>query len=512
MRLDPGTPKKVVIRTAAHVAIIPATVAELVAPLLTTHVPRLRDDNGTRAVGTEICAYFERDRDGSIWTSAGIVPRIRKHLENSGYVIEVDDRTIWTQYDNMDDDLSRNIASLEEESLFAALASHPRGQIVVNNQRQLAKTIARVAFSFPTLNILVVARNLNERDRLHRAISELVDGNVCRCDHVNWRAARLLLATPFSFGVCVQRDWHIVMFTDATVALGEWQQVACARMSESLLYGCVGPSHAVGPRGCLELESILGPTIFEWPGPRGRLASVKVSLVSTTHGITNSGLDLATKRQHIWRNAPRNDSITNIADAVVRADNQSLEQQGVPVDPEWFDGEKRPTISILVESTEHAGELSKRLPGWRIKHDVPRDDFDADESTDFSVALGDLTITTVTRAHRCGIDTDIILRADGGVEWPIGAERFPRCARYEGDAVSIIDFIGHEETAERLRRREAVYSAQGWSVSVGKPSAGCQQSAPSKEGTLRKTAHKKRAKFKRTRKTKNAVASDGCRK
>ncbi|HBO42663.1 MAG TPA: hypothetical protein DD670_01745, partial [Planctomycetaceae bacterium] len=385
--------------------------------------------------------------------------------------------------------------------------SHPRGQIVLDNESQLARTIALVAFAFPVSNILVVARNLNERDRLHRAISELVDGNVCRCDHVNWRAARLLLATPFTFGVCVQRDWGIVIFTDATVSLGVWQQVACARMSESLLYGCVGPSHAVGPRGCLELESILGPPIFEWPGPRGRLASVKVSLVPTTHGITNRGFDLAVKRRQLWCNDAQNDLISCIADALVRADIEALELQGVPVDPEWFDGEKRPTLSILAESTEHAGELAKRLPAWRIGHDVPRNHLDADKSTDLNIATGDRTITTVVHAHRCGIATDIIVRADGGIQWPIGPERFPRCQQREGDAVTIIDFV----TTAGRRHREDAYVERGWNVSVGKPSAACPQTAPSKEDTARKIAKKKRAKFKRTRKTKNAVRSDSCR-
>ncbi|HBO44897.1 MAG TPA: hypothetical protein DD670_13400, partial [Planctomycetaceae bacterium] len=99
MQLDPGTPTKVVIRTAAHVAIIPATVAEIVAPLLTADAPGIA---GGRLLKARVSKeFFEFDDDGRVWTSAGLLPRITKHLESIGCDVEVDDRTTWLQYQKM---------------------------------------------------------------------------------------------------------------------------------------------------------------------------------------------------------------------------------------------------------------------------------------------------------------------------------------------------------------------------------------------------------------------------
>ncbi|NLX95921.1 MAG: hypothetical protein GXY83_07080, partial [Rhodopirellula sp.] len=214
-------PHKIDIITAAHVAIIPAAVAELVARLLTADAPGITDTQLLKASVSN--GFFERDDRDRLCTWAGLVPRIRKHLERLGHQVTVDDLTTWLQYEQMDSScLHSDVAGAEEESLFAALAANPRGQIVVNNERQVARTIALVTVAFPELNVLAVARNRKERDRLHRAVCELVDGNVCRCDDFNWHSPRLLIATPFTFGVCFQRDWDIVIFTDATVALTEW--------------------------------------------------------------------------------------------------------------------------------------------------------------------------------------------------------------------------------------------------------------------------------------------------
>src|SRR5687768_11792482 len=72
-----------------------------------------------------------------------------------------------------------------------------------------------------------------------------------------------------------------------------------------------------------------------------------------------------------------------------------------------------PWISIVVESQEHGAELQRHLPDWQLLT------LSGPEAADQLPERPHRQIVTMLHAAEHGLESDIIIRADGGEGWPL---------------------------------------------------------------------------------------------
>lgn len=69
-------------------------------------------------------------------------------------------------------------------------------------------------------------------------------------------------------------------------------------------------------------------------------------------------------------------------------------------------------------------------------------------------------------AEQHGVVSDVLIRADGGDDWPLSVDRFPGRATGAGDIVLVIDLADHVggRVTSSLKRRVRAYQRRGWRV------------------------------------------------
>lgn len=174
------------------------------------------------------------------------------------------------------------------------------------------------------------------------------------------------------------------------------------------------------------------------------------------------------KRKAVWNNACRNDYIALLADALSRRNERQLEQLGVFLTAD--DLARSQSVAILVESVEHGRELHRRLDGWELWTQVPRNSGNesiSSQSVDlFKLRACDKVIMTLVSASRqTEIDAHILIRADG-TRWPLMLDGFPTAASASDSEVQMIDLaddldkLSRAATQARLRD----YRRLGWQI------------------------------------------------
>ena len=207
----------------------------------------------------------------------------------------------------------------------------------------------------------------------------------------------------------------------------------------------------------LKLECLFGPEIYRFPAANGREARVRVA-VADTPGFPPRGHEEENgrerRRRTIWSNDRRNQLIASIA--------TSLREGKVPKElaADGLDEfvQRGVRVAILAETIEHARQLRRLLPKWKLLHARPDQDEAGLDSVDIVA-----NILTVMRAAACKtIDADVLIRADGGWgDFPV--KGFPPRSPELNREVWLVDLNDKfDPTATRLRLRD--YAARGWNV------------------------------------------------
>lgn len=173
---------------------------------------------------------------------------------------------------------------------------------------------------------------------------------------------------------------------------------------------------------------------------------------------------LERKRQAYWHNDPRNDFITQISSAIATGDAEKLWQLGLFLDEDGTKMAHFPAVAVLVESTEHGRELLRRLPGWRLLNRTP-----GSKQVLAAGARLDKVIFTLARAGTLPtIDTDVVIRADGG-PWPLNLPQSTGRSTAQGAAPVIVDVADDADKFAKAatRRRHESYVARGWAIVEG---------------------------------------------
>ena len=168
---------------------------------------------------------------------------------------------------------------------------------------------------------------------------------------------------------------------------------------------------------------------------------------------------LGRKRALIWHNDRRNQRIADLAKGIQYGWRKKMTTQQL-LDKSQTQAvfhKQHLSVAILVENIEHGAQLQRLLPSWDLltRHSV----------TGCIPTVGGRQIASMSYAQDFGVGTDVLIRADGGVDWPLSAPAFPQ-ASLSPDEVVVVDFEDSgskrlRRTAQRLRR---VYRERGWNI------------------------------------------------
>jgi hypothetical protein len=259
-------------------------------------------------------------------------------------------------------------------------------------------------------------------------------------------------------------QFDMVIVLDAVQALSPAYCEAIAGLRWQRVYGLVPPERRLSSTTQLHLESRFGP-LFRVPDPEMTQAAVQVWWAEPPWmpeiGPANP---LQRKRVLYWHNAARNDWLAAIASAVATANEPALASAGLVLAGSTVLSAlgKWPGVTIVVESTEHAGELLRRLRGWELLS-TQSDSNKIDPKRVWQVRQLNRTVATYAAASRLKyLDTDLLIWA--GADYPPELPGFPPPASEMAERVVLIDVADDADAAAQaaVRRRFQEYTTRGW--------------------------------------------------
>jgi hypothetical protein len=426
---------------------------------------------------SERVRLVRRDADGALWVPAGLAHLVVAKLEAAGCCVRVE------HYYTLDERARPSAAILEaatgpDRDLLAAVVREPRGLIQARGVADVVRRVALLCRLFPDARVMIALNGSREKlRRLRRRLQQAGAGRVDVLGHYGWpwRDGRLLcsLADLGASGKARHRDFDVVILPEALQVLAPEHSEAMLRLHHHRVYGFVPVHASVSGRARLKLQALVGPLIHRAADPRGDPAEVVVHWCQPPWAPPAGDVTaLERKRAAYWGNAGRNDLIATVARAFSACDEQALWGCGLLLaDDGGTPPTSRPAVTVLVESTEHARELLRLLPGWEVLDAVPtppgaRPAFPKDP---FRLRPLDKVIVTVLAAARLvTLDTDVLVRA--GPECPLELAGFP--PRSAGPRrVLLVDVADDGDGLARaaVGRRLRDYAARGW-ASTGAPS------------------------------------------
>jgi hypothetical protein len=419
---------------------------------------------------------FRRDAKGDLWVPAGLVPLAVRKLEEAGLRVRVEFHYALDERARPSDPVL-NAATGPDGDFLAAAAREPRGVILARGAADVVRLVALLCRLFPRARIMI-ALNVGREQmlRLRRRLQRAGAGRVDVLGYYPWppQGGRLLcsLAHLGASGKARHHDFDVVVLPEALQALAPEHTKALLRLPHHRVYGIIPVGAALSDQARLKLQALVGPVIYRAADPRGDPAEVVVHWCQPPWAPPAEGVTaLERKRRTFWHSDDRNDLIARIAAAFSTGERKQLWEAGLLLaDGGGITLTSRPAVTVLVESTEHARELLRRLPGWELLDAVPtqpgaRPAFPREP---FKLRPLDRVVVTALAAARLEVvDTDVLVRA--GPECPLELAGFP--PRSAGprrvllvDVADDCDGLARAAVGRRLRD----YAARGWAP-VGVP-------------------------------------------
>src|SRR5439155_6949516 len=138
---------------------------------------------------------------------------------------------------------------------------------------------------------------------------------------------------------------------------------------------------------------------------RGELRDVLVEWVEAPALALPRGATTLERKRALWHHAERNTQIAGVASAVRMHRRKLLGAVGLTSLARRSSAWR--SAHVLVESREQASQLANCLPRWSI----------LDRSS--AATHGDYCIATLGGARQQELTCDVLIRADGGLGWPL---------------------------------------------------------------------------------------------
>jgi hypothetical protein len=380
-------------------------------------------------------------------------------LQAAGQRVEIHDDRQWQQSQFLDGEKLRDSSlSSGQLRILEHVERHPRGIMLVEDRGDADVLIRHLVEYLSRSRILVIARNRQQVRRLVGWLRRNVNRRVIdRASDYRNSTPDVMVTTSWHGSMWAWDYWETVIVADVQSAMSSELQQQCRRfLKRRTIPGyCVFPAadYPTDPRQ-LELDASFGPVVSTADDDTRKLpvSAVFVRSVAADVGQAHQA-PLQRKRKLYWHSKSRNEIIAAIAgqSAATRRTEQNTRQNLLT------DLTANVSVSILVESAEHARELAKRLIGWTVR--------DAHTPTSCMPGLAHREIGTFRCAQQWGIYTDVVIRADGTADWPLaGCYPVPiagSCGRYY-----LIDFDDRmdQQAVRDTQSRRGAYSAAGWQV------------------------------------------------
>jgi hypothetical protein len=419
---------------------------------------------------------FYRDMGGWLWVGAGQVPRISKFFEHLGYDVAVEDMN--TESALIGPPCVPYIGQEGRRQLAFALFSHARGVVRVPTFHAQRDFLDFVVTMWPNKSFRIVSPTRSQANRLADHLTKVLRQPVAYQTR-GYSSSDLRVRVGTLGSVDLRGD--IVILLDARQVLGNRMAQALAAYNRAQLYGLIDDRRPMSRYEQIRVESLIGPVIGSLGVRENPFAGVRVVFAKWTgQDRRDQRFGLEWKRTSIWQNADRNSAIIQIARALTSGDVQRLWAFGLLLDklPNAPLDTRSRKVAIVVESVEHARELSPHLPGWRVvqadstERRKPEWERFAQTPPPPSPEDHNMIMTQLGFQQSEELDVAAIVRADG-TPWPLEYPRFSDSSPSRNKSgLLVVDFDDFQDAtaAKATRSRLRDYDQRGWIVDVeGKP-------------------------------------------
>jgi len=375
-------------------------------------------------------------------------------FENRGFRVKIENQTIWELLEEADTDVMHNKnLPPEERELSEILSKNPRGQLLSTNFDDIATTVKLLSELHHASKIMVVVKNKDAVKSIFHRLCEIVKKHRVLDTRKKFRShlPTIVVTTRTSFEGGSGDPFHFVLFADVESALSVDKELLLENWGNCAWYSIRNPVVKLHLREKFELKAVFGPILFDFKND-SRSNNFRVrfeNIVAIPHIAKLHGLNR--KRFLYWHCESWNKKVAKNA-LKYSLDNSVSLGEGMKTQIR-----ETKTVSIMVESPEHAEKLSALLPGWIVKRN--------DKQTSAIPHLADKQIGTVSYAARWGFAVDVLVRADGGAGWPF-PQNFFAGYHNESSEVLLVDFFdARDRTALRdTWSRICDYESCGWKI------------------------------------------------
>ena len=476
------------IRIDRGFAVVDAAYAPLLCPDLSYEQIQFRHEQNNRVNSRLVRRnVYEYCDDGTLCTSEGCVERVARRLQQEGIKVEIEDSSPISTADACGP--TDELWSLDPRLpvVREVVSVRRMGVLEVPRGRQRARFAAGLCGIFPRSKVFVACATRKIAKELADALAELLG---CEVDAVHQREwhfrSRVVCGTFASFDSSSACDWDIVLFEDAEAGAGKllWENLASYGMNRKRRYAFSSDRSLWAAADNLRCDVAFGPTIFR-AGRSNREGCHQIKVVfatgplcgerretsrrdsrrrPTSRDAAERAVGTRQRRESLWRNESRNNTITEIADGFATGRSDAIWQAGLFLDQaDPFQGiPDSPRVAVLVETVEHATRLSRSLPGWTVCVVRPREiDLSQPQQAANGYRLPERAIVTVVRAERYHhFDADVLIMAIGGSQTYL-----PRGLSHRWKNILVVDLVDDEGSPEAdSQQRRHRYLAIGCQV------------------------------------------------
>lgn len=455
---------KITIRVSADqfAVLWPCTddLVPMVAPALSCRlmIHRAGGQRGYEAL-SDHCDFCRRTEE-RLYFAAGLLSRVIGQLSEHGYETSVEyqasDRPSLTPCREYLQGLSAR-----ERRRLRPLVKKPIGQIEVSGEHDAVSIVAHVAQLYPTATIDICVATRAVAVACHRALQDLLDERVSLHAGPPAQQRRVAVGLPRQIRRGEPRDILILLTAEQLTGTAVIDSLDTCGARYHRRYAIVSANRRPDEWRDLVLTAVTGPVISTCRWPRKGVTVVFVPAEGRRPQKTDTAL--GRKRAWYWRNSDRNKLIVDLARRFANKPKQLLAQlTGKRLELRQIAAAKKLKIAVLVESAEHARELARLLPTWRLEtaNQAARRGLPCNEDSPHA-------IVTETYAAKHRLQAQVIIRATGTPS-PLRIRSFPpRLRRKEKDAhVLLIDFDDCFSPAalKCSARRHQQYVELGWTV------------------------------------------------
>lgn len=254
-------------------------------------------------------------------------------------------------------DLGRLTGELRPGQLevLHAVARSPRGIVARVTGEGKSYLIVQICLMYPTLRIVIVSRRQQVVSTLHNRLKAVLPPGEVGISSGDFRAGlghRVVVSTVLGVQKLDMMKCDLFMFDEAHAVGHNNTAVLMTQITRPRKFGFTATPKGRGDGADLVMEGVFGPVIaedsYEEAVRRGNVTPIEVWMLQVPCGpdLERCKAAVERKRMGYWRNTPRNATIASAA-------------RRFPEDEQ---------VLIMVETLEHAINLHKMLPEYRVVH------------------------------------------------------------------------------------------------------------------------------------------------